>query len=320
MAPRPVPEPGRATSGAQHTVTAAGYKATIASVGASLRTLTHRGHDLVLPFAADEERPAMRGALLAPWPNRTADGRYPFAGETHTLAINEPGRRTANHGLVAGLDFAARGVAAERVVLGATLEAGPGYPWRLDIEVAFALSSEGLTHVVTVRNESATPAPVGLGVHPYLLAGPAAPHAVDGWTLEIPADEAMLVTPDRLLPERIVPVATHDGGALDLRTPRPIGARVLNHGWTALRRDADGTARVRLTAASGSGVEMTLDRAYRWVQAYTADEVDDGRPRAAVAVEPMTCPADALNSGRDLIVLAPGVTTVATFGLRALGA
>jgi aldose 1-epimerase len=45
--------------------------------------------DLVVPFAAYEPRPAMRGALLAPWPNRTADGRYRFRGVEHRLPVDE---------------------------------------------------------------------------------------------------------------------------------------------------------------------------------------------------------------------------------------
>jgi aldose 1-epimerase len=35
-----------------------------------------------------------------------------------------------------------------------------------------------------------------------------------------------------------------------------------------------------------------------------------------VAVEPMTCPPDALNSGTDLITLAPGESWTGSWGLR----
>ncbi len=307
-----------ASSGRQHVIEANGYEACIASVGATLRTLSHRGKDLVVPFAADEERPAMRGALLAPWPNRTADGRYEFDGVAHRLAINEPARNTASHGLVADLDFEMRQRRTHEIVLGATLEPSAGYPWRLDVEVSFSLSAAGLEHRITVGNDSPTAAPVGLGVHPYLLAGAARADAIDEWSLELPADEVMLVTPDRFLPDGVVEVGAHDGGSFDFRTRRRIGATVLNNGWTSLRRDSDGVAHVVLVDSVGSGVEMTLDRAYGWVQIYTSDEVDDDCPRAGLAVEPMTCPADAFNSKRDLTTLAPSERLVATFGLCAL--
>ena len=41
-----------------------------------------------------------RGQLLAPWPNRVQDGSYEFAGESYQLALDEPERRNAIHGLV----------------------------------------------------------------------------------------------------------------------------------------------------------------------------------------------------------------------------
>ena len=44
----------------------AGYEAHVMSVGATLRRLTSRGRDLVLPFEAAQVRPAMSGTLLAP--------------------------------------------------------------------------------------------------------------------------------------------------------------------------------------------------------------------------------------------------------------
>jgi len=307
-------------SGDQHELAFGDYRACVASVGGGLRTFRCRDRDLVVPYAAGEERPAMRGALLAPWPNRTRDGRYEFGGATHRLAVNEPERVTALHGLVADLDFRATAHDAARVALAGMIEPRPGYPWRVALEVVYTLGATGLTHAVTATNLSADVAPVGIGVHPYVLAGPERPHAVDDWLLEMPAATVMLVTPDRLLPERIVPVHTHDGGSLDYREPRRIGGARLNHAYTGLRRDADGVARIRVTDAAGRGVELGLDRAYRWAHVYTSDEVADGRPRSGLAVEPTTCPPDALNSGVDLWALRPGESARATWTMRALDA
>jgi aldose 1-epimerase len=61
-------------SGRPFELSAGGYRATIASVCASLRELPWQGRHLVVPFDADEVRPDYRGAVLAPWPNRVADG------------------------------------------------------------------------------------------------------------------------------------------------------------------------------------------------------------------------------------------------------
>jgi len=76
-------------SGIQHSLRAGEYEAIIASVGASLRSLTHGGRDLVVAFDADELRPGFRGATLAPWPNRVVDGTYTFGGVDYSLALTE---------------------------------------------------------------------------------------------------------------------------------------------------------------------------------------------------------------------------------------
>ncbi len=48
----------------------------------------------------DEICPVSAGQVLAPWPNRIRDGRYTFGGEVHQLALTEPARHNAIHGLV----------------------------------------------------------------------------------------------------------------------------------------------------------------------------------------------------------------------------
>ena len=50
--------------------------------------------------------------------------------------------------------------------------------------------------------------------------------------------------------------------------------------------------------------------------AYTADTVEPaGRRRQSIAIEPMTCPPDALRSGTDLVRMEPGASWQATWGI-----
>ncbi|PRB59986.1 aldose 1-epimerase family protein [Microbacterium sp. MYb45] len=300
-------------SGRQLRIAAHGYEAVIASIGATLRTLTFEERDLVVPFDADAVRPGYRGVTLAPWPNRIVDGRYSFGGAEQQLALTEPERAHALHGLLAWVEFEDRLVLDDRVVLAAVILPQTGYPFRVEVEVEYKLDAEGLHQTVTAHNVGADAAPWGTGPHPYLVAG----HGrVDDWTLLLPASEVLTVTPDRLSPVGVEPVSQHP--KWDFRSARPIGDVFIDHAFTGLARDG-GLAEVRLTAADGRGVGMAWDERCPWVQVHTADTPAVAEThRIGLAVEPMTCPPDAFNSGVDLVTLDPGATHAASWRIFAL--
>ncbi|GAB2844453.1 aldose 1-epimerase family protein [Microbacterium insulae] len=308
-------------SGTQHALRAGDYEAVVASVGATLRSLTFRGRDLVVPFDADEVRPSYRGATLAPWPNRVVDGRYSFGGAEYRLALTEPARGHALHGLAGWLDFECVDKGPDHVTLAAVVQPQTSYPWRLEVRTTFSLGPDGITQTVTARNDSAEAAPWGTGPHPYLVAGAG---LVDDWTLELPADEVLAVTDDRLIPTELVAVDAQDPDRFDFRSPRLIGPVEIDHAYSGLVRDAAGVATVRVTVAGGSGVEMTWDAACPWVQIHTADKPDPSLSRLGLAVEPMTCAPDAFNDGNyafdtGLMSLEPGAESTASWRIAAIG-
>ncbi|WOF22471.1 aldose 1-epimerase family protein [Microbacterium betulae] len=302
-------------SGVQHVLRADGYEAVVASVGATLRSLTFEGRDLVVPFASDEVRPVYRGTTLAPWPNRVVDGRYAFDGVEHRLALTEPARGHALHGLLAWADFAVLDEGPAHVVLAATIQPQEGYPWRVTVTTAFALDENGLTQTVSASNASAARAPFGTGPHPYLVAGPG---VVDDWTLLLPADAVLHVTHDRLAPTHVGRVSD-DAERFDFRESRRIGPVEIDHAYTGLSRDTAGVASARLVSDAGTGVSLSWDGRCPWVQIHTADRPGEPGHRAGLAVEPMTCPPDAFNSGADLVVLEPRETVdVASWTIAAV--
>ena len=307
-------------SGTQHALRAGDYEAVIASVGATLRSLTHRGRDLVVPFDADEVRPAHRGATLAPWPNRIVDGKYEFGGREFQLALTEPARSHALHGLATWLDFEAIDKGPDHVTLAAVVQPQTAYPWRVIVITRFELGPDGLTQSVTARNESSEPAPWGTGPHPYLVAGEG---RVDDWTLELPAEQVLAVTPDRLIPTELVAVDAEDPERFDFRTARRIGTAEIDHAYTGIVRDGDGFATVRLTDAGGTGVAMSWNSACPWVQVHTADKPEPAQSRLGLAVEPMTCAPDAFNAPRyaydaGLIVIEPEASATASWRIAAI--
>ena len=99
-----------------------------------------------------------------------------------------------------------------------------------------------------------------------------------------------------------------------------VGDLRLDEAFVGLEPGPDGLVRVRLTEPrSRLGVELWADAATRCLQVFSGDTLPDpARRRDGLAVEPMSCPADAFNSGTDLVVLEPGDTHRLRWGLRAV--
>ncbi len=299
--------------GAEHLITHGDYAAAVTEVGAGLRFLRFGDRDLVRPYATDEVRPRYRGVLLAPWPNRVIDGRYSFGGETFQLDITEPDRGHALHGLVCWERFDLVEREASSVTAVHRLVPRPSYPFQLEVRAQYRLGDDGLTCDVSARNVGERPAPYGVAGHPYLVAGPG---PVDRWTFELPAAQVLEVTADRLVPQGLAEV---EGTDFDFRAPRSLAGLEIDHALTGLAPDPDGLVRARVLADDGAGTVCTWNPSdLPWVQVHTADLPPPEETRAGLAVEPMTCPPDAYNSGVDLRVVAPGGTTSAAWTLAAV--
>lgn len=296
-----------APSGEQFRIASHGYEAVVTESGGALRSLTFQGRDLVDGFAEDAMSSGGRGQLLMPWPNRIRDGRYSFDGVTHQLALTEPSRRNASHGLArwATWSLIERGDAA--VSLGYRVMAQSGYPWILDLQVTYEVGSTGLRVTQSARNLSARPAPYAQGAHPYLTVGTG---PIDSWTLALPSSTRLLTDDERLLPigrESVVDTA------YDFTTARPIGDVVFNHCFTDLAR-TDHRAVVLLSDGTHA-TELWVDQNWPWLLVYSGDQTST--PRRSLAIEPMSAPVDAYNSGEDLIRLEPGATHSGTWGIVA---
>jgi aldose 1-epimerase len=288
-------------SGEQVELVLGDQRAVVTTVGAGLRMYSAGGRDVLDGYREDELCPSGRGQLLVPWPNRIEDGRYDFRGASYQLALDEPERRNAIHGLVRWAAWSVAERASERVVLQHTLYPTPGYPFALDLWVEYALADDGLGVQVEATNAGAEPCPYGAGQHPYLAVEA---DRVDGVELEVPA-AAVLESNERGLPVGESPV----GGELDFREARPIGPTVLDHCFTGLARDADGRALVRL-----GGTTLWVDERWPYVMVFTGDPLPDVA-RRSVAVEPMTCAPNAFNSGEGLVTLDPGESHSGSWGI-----
>lgn len=283
--------------------------ATVTQVAAGIRRLSVRGIDIVPPYDAGRKRPWGSGIVLVPWPNRIRDGRWPLDGETQQLAITEPARNNAIHGLLRFSPYSVAARTESTLRLEAKVFPQNGYPFLLDTAVTYRLVDAGIEVTHTITNRSDAAAPVAIGAHPFFTIGDVEPEEL---TVTVNVTTHFEVD-DRQLPTAEVPV---DDTEYDLRGGALLGDLTLDDGFGGpiLR---DGVSEHSVSAPDGRTVTVWGDENFAYWQVFTTEEYP-GQSKA-VAIEPMTAPTDAFNSGRGLKWLAPGETWEASWGVRADG-
>jgi aldose 1-epimerase len=240
-----------------------------------------------------------------PWPNRLRDGRYRFQDREYQVPITEPATNSANHGLGRWVRWRLVGREEASVTLACDLVPQSGWPFELDVFVTYSVDADlGLSVTAGARNRGRSALPFGMGFHPYLSPRGA---ALDDLVLTVPALQHLLVD-ERQIPVGAEPV---EGTGYDFRGGRRLGEQRLDDGFAAIRSPG----MVELRGPNG-GARLHYDESFRFLQVYTQGNVSGGR--AGVAVEPMTCPANAFNSGEGLIALEPGQSWSGLWGLRPL--
>lgn len=298
------------------TVAGVRLRATVTEVAAGLRELVLGDVDLVEPFREDARPAKGQGITMAPWGGRVRDGRWLLDGEPQQLPLSEPALGNASHGLLRYAPYRVLDHGDAHVLLQATLHPQPGYPFLVDTFVRYELDDTGLVVTHEAVNAGTTPAPWACGAHPYLALG-ATP--ADALTLTVPAASAILAD-ERLLPVRTVAVDDADAPAgADLRAGRRLSDLDLDLGLAGVEH-VDGIASSTLLADDGRGVRLWQDAAYPYAVVFTPRDFRsvDG-VRQAVAVEPMSAPADAFNSREGLVWLEPGETWTGRWGIAPVG-
>ena len=298
-------------SGDQIVLASGAVTLTVVTVGGGMRDLTFGGWHVLDGYSADEVAPGASGQPLIPWPNRIAEGRYEFGGRAHQVPITELDRNNALHGFTRWMtwDIADRDASTLRLAL--LLYPRQGYPFALRNEIRYSVTPTGVNVAVSATNVGRTALPYANGFHPYLSLGT---RSIDECLLTVPAT-TWLPTDERKIPVARRPVEESEH---DFRAPRQIGTTALDVTFTDLARDGDGMARVRLADADGRRhITVRLDAAYRYLQVFSGDTLDDrARRRRSLAVEPMTAAPNAFRSHDGLRVLQPAQTFVAEWGIE----
>lgn len=279
--------------------------AIVTEVGATLRDLVVDGVRIVEAFAEGDIPRMSQGAMLVPWPNRVRDGVWNHEGNEQQLDLTEPDRHNAIHGLLKGVAYTVSARDAASVTLSAAIHAQHGYPFSLDTSIQYVVTDDGLEVLHTLTNHGATAAPVGLGSHGYYRIGD-----IEVNELTITSRAATLIdVDDRLNPVGKSPVPAEK----DLRTSPKVRDLNLDDAYDGIEL-TNGRYEHVLKAPDGRTVTVWGDEQHPFLQVFTTSRLraDAGR---SIAIEPMTMPADAFNSGDGLRWLEPGETWTARWGV-----
>jgi aldose 1-epimerase len=297
-------------SGRQFELSRDEQRAVVVEVGGGIREYSVAGRAVLEPYPLEQMCDGAHGAPLIPWPNRIAEGRYSFAGCEHQLDLSEPEKQNAIHGLLRWRPWSELEHGPDRVVLGARLLPMSGYPFALEVSIAYELGEHGLSVTTSACNIGEAECPFGAGQHPYVSPGEG---PIDECTLALDAATRLVNDERHQVPVGREPVA---GTAYDFRSPRPIGQLQIDDAFTDLGRDASGRSRARLGCPDGATVELWLDEHYPFFEVYSGDTLAPERRRTGLGLEPMTCAPNAFRSGDGLLRLAPGQPLSMSWGVR----
>ncbi|MFM7691909.1 MAG: aldose epimerase, partial [Alphaproteobacteria bacterium] len=131
--------------------------------GAAFSRLQWRGRDVLVPIPEGARHPGAYGAFwMLPWANRLDGGR--IAG--HVLPINRAAEGTAIHGLARDLPWGVISATVGHAVLQQRLN---HTPFDYTAQLTVTLDADGLLMEMILRHEGTTPAPYGMGWHPWFM-------------------------------------------------------------------------------------------------------------------------------------------------------
>lgn len=277
-----------------------GSSLTIADLGARIVHLTLGGRSVIKDVLQDQVVKRFSGVLLAPWPNRLRDGIWNYEGNIHRFPINErPGN--ALHGLVVDKKFMVEMISESEAHCSYVLD-DSSYPFLLEIFIRYKLGSRGLDVEMGARNLSSKTAPFGMASHPYFLVTP-------NTKLQLSAKSAATVD------EKQIPTGYESVEHMNLDSGRLVSELNFDTGFTDLEFQND-EAKTRLLESDGSYLEIWQQSPLLHVMIYTTSQHPfESGIGSAIAIEPQSCPADALNTGKDLTMIEPGETASYRWGV-----
>lgn len=250
---------------------------------------------------------SFKGSNLFPFPNRIDGGKYQANGNQLSLDINFPNENNAIHGLVYNKEFLI--VHQEetdnscKVQLSYSFDgSNTGYPFNYEYFLSYTLNESGITIDNSVKNTGTSQAiPVGFGYHPYFTLG----SKVDDIELEFASESTYLVG-DRMIPT----------GETEKFDTFNTAKAIENYEFDTCFGfgDADKVHSTKLISKElNGGMDIWQkggEQGLKFVQIYTPPH------RNSIAIEPMSCIANAFNNKIGLIELEPKASSDVSWGIK----
>ncbi|MDQ2732268.1 MAG: hypothetical protein M3Y56_11460 [Armatimonadota bacterium] len=314
-----------------HTAVVSPYGASLRGYSVAAEAANAPRRDVVTPYAGAQppspdgsrmgrsardigQKIGGQGDVLIPFPGRIRDGLYTFGGQPYQMERNDHEGPNAIHGFLRStlwnIDESSENKVRFSTSIGKAQYEERGYPFSLEVTVAYQVDDSGLTCSFSITNTGPDAAPAAAGFHPYFTTGSA---LIDEDTLEVPL-EAVLELNANLIPTgRVLPV---EGTPLDFRKPRRIRSTAFNTCFLQPRRDEDGRLRIHLRGDAGT-VTVWMDGAFNYVVLYSGDPLPPEHRRRSLAIEPMTCGSDGFNHPEwGLAALEPGESFGGEWGVN----
>ena len=255
-----------------------------------------------------------RGARLIPWPNRIPNGQFTFDGTSYRVPINDQSHNMSIHGLLykRNMTVVGQSISTTQASVELSFDFGldpardSGYPFPVFLKIVYALTSQGqfiATTTATLNGPSGSSAPFGDGWHPYFVLAAGSTNALFARvpsTTQVQLDQAKLPLPG--VPTQPFTSIPADGSLLRLYDLDV--CLVVDQARAVTRHIGATDVLVAETVLSHPDTRLEVvvfqeAASYPYVQLFTQWN--------EVAVEPVTAPANAFNTGVGLIQLQPGV-------------
>lgn len=251
-----------------------------------------------------------KSAKLMPCPNRTKNGHYEFGGNQYQMPCNFGNTPHQIHGFMANKPFQVIGQGGnsqEGSFL--TLQYDytgdhEGFPFPFRIEITYTMHLDnGFTSETFIQNTGNQEMPLGDGWHPYFQINGI---EIDQLELQLPNCQKLHVD------KEMIPT-----GRVEAYKDFSSRTRLANtHFDDCFLLEKQEIAKTILyDPAKGLGLEVwqdSSDTQYSYLQLFTPDD------RKSIAIEPMSCPPNALNSKIGLNILRPQESWVSKWGATVL--